>query len=357
MNSDGYDDIIIGAPGFLNNRGRAYIHYGGSNISSVPDFIHTNQSPFRFGDAVSHAGDMDNNGMDDIAISATSLLSRVYVFLTKAGLDLISPTNNSTGLTRNVLFEWGKFNRASKYIFQVSSDSLISNLIVSDTLISDTSRYLQGLALETKYYWRVKAMDSSGNVFSSEIWNFTTIPPIRVSIKAIFEGLYYSLFNILARKDTINLELRNRIYPFDLVDSCIGVIDSLNFTGLFTFNNAPDGKYYLVIKHFQSIETWSKSGGDSLVANGSINHYDFTSSAPQAYGNNLKLKGGKYCLISGDVYQDGFIDGSDLLIIDNDAYTFSTGRFLISDINGDGFADAQDMQLFDNNKSREVIKP
>ncbi len=90
---------------------------------------------------------------------------------------------------------------------------------------------------------------------------------------------------------------------------------------------------------------------------GSWHTYNFTTSPSQAYGNNLKLKGGKYCIISGDVFQDGFIDGSDLMMIDNDAYNFSTGRFLPSDLNGDGFTDALDMLIAENNKSREVIRP
>ncbi len=63
------------------------------------------------------------------------------------------------------------------------------------------------------------------------------------------------------------------------------------------------------------------------------------------------------CIITGDVFQDGFIDGTDLMMIDNDAFNFSTGRFLQSDLNGDGFTDAQDMLLAGNNRSREVIRP
>jgi len=44
-------------------------------------------------------------------------------------------------------------------------------------------------------------------------------------------------------------------------------------------------------------------------------------------------------------------------VIDNDAYTFATGRFLPSDVNGDGFTDAMDMQITDNNRSRQIIRP
>jgi hypothetical protein len=180
---------------------------------------------------------------------------------------------------------------------------------------------------------------------------------IRMNMSVLFEGRYYPLFNQLSSRDTVTAYLRDAVFPYSMRDSAKAVIDSLTFSGIFIFPNAPTGRYYIVVKHYQCIETWSKAGGDSLTANGTWHNYDFTTSASQAYGNNLKLKGGKYCMFSGDVFQDGFIDGSDLIVIDNDAYSFSSGRFLPSDLNGDGFTDAQDMLIADNNRSREVISP
>jgi len=182
---------------------------------------------------------------------------------------------------------------------------------------------------------------------------------IRLTLSFLSEGRYYTFFNQLSSRDTTIVYLRDAAFPYVKRDSAKGVIDSLTFSSLFIFTHAPTGRYYIVVKHFQSIETWSKAGGDSLTANssGSLYNYDFTTSPSQAYGNNLKLKGGKYCIFSGDIFQDGFIDGTDLMMIDNDAYNFSSGRFLPSDLNGDGFTDALDMLIAENNKSREVIRP
>jgi len=182
-------------------------------------------------------------------------------------------------------------------------------------------------------------------------------PAIRIGLTVLFEGKYYPIFNQISSRDSVVVYLRDAAFPYAKRDSAKGVIDSLSFYSLFTFTNAPTGRYYIVVKHFQCIETWSRAGGDSLTLNLSWYGYNFTTSSSQAYGNNLKLKGGKYCMFSGDVFQDGFIDGSDLIVIDNDAYSFSSGRFLPSDLNGDGFTDAQDMLIADNNRSREVISP
>lgn len=213
-------------------------------------------------------------------------------------------------------------------------------------------------------------LDKLGNVYVAGVstgvgtnYDFTTVkyssnePPIKINVVAALEGMYYPLFNQHSRRDTIEAYLASSQPPFNVVDSARFVIDSLNLSGLLTFRNAPTNVYYLVLKHFNSIETWSKPGGTLFTRDLTDDSYDYTTSASQAYGNNLKLKGGKYCIISGDVSQDGFIDGSDFLVIDNDAYNFASGRFIPSDLNGDGFTDALDMQIGDNNRSREVIRP
>lgn len=72
----------------------------------------------------------------------------------------------------------------------------------------------------------------------------------------------------------------------------------------------------------------------------SPNFYDFTSSAASAYGSNLVLKSGVYCVYSGDVNQDGTVDGTDTQLIDNDSYNFNSG-YLATDVNGDNFTDGR----------------
>ncbi|MBK8551265.1 MAG: hypothetical protein IPL53_09480 [Ignavibacteria bacterium] len=77
--------------------------------------------------------------------------------------------------------------------------------------------------------------------------------------------------------------LRDATVPFAIRDSAKTVIDSNSFTGLLTFSNAPSGSYYLVVKHFSSVETWSKSGGETLTSGYSTSSYDFTNSIGKAF--------------------------------------------------------------------------
>lgn len=183
-------------------------------------------------------------------------------------------------------------------------------------------------------------------------------PVINIDIKVIIEGLYNVSLNMLNRKDTVNLYLREAISPYRLRDSAAGVIDSVTFGKLYSFSNSITGTYYLAIRHHNSIETWSRSGGENLVTDGIINTYDFTDTQTKAYGNNLKLKGSKYCVYSGDVTQEGIIDGSDLSAIDNDAANFVTG-YVATDIDGNYFVDASDASITDNNAAEfiQLIRP
>jgi len=171
-------------------------------------------------------------------------------------------------------------------------------------------------------------------------------PMLQLSI--LPEGLYYPSFNLMSRRDTVRTFLRNTTTPYNIVDSARGVIDSISFTNTFTYNIASAGTYYIVVKHFNSIETWSKSGGEAFTL-GNTTIYNFTTANTQAYGNNLKLKGGKYCIYSGDVNQDLWVDGKDLAQLDNHAYQFLSGRFLPSDLNGDNVVDGADFSIGDNN--------
>jgi len=179
-------------------------------------------------------------------------------------------------------------------------------------------------------------IDSSGLI--SPVSQLSIIP----------EGLYYPLSNSLIRRDTVTTYLRNIFSPYNIVDSAKRVIDTITFSNRFIFNNAPWGTYYIVSKHFNSIETWSKSGGEQFTL-GDTTIYDFTISDSQAFGNNMKLKGNKYTIYSGDINQDGIIDGSDFSAVNDDVHQYATGVRLPTDLNADNFVGGSDYLIVDNN--------
>ncbi|MEZ4821021.1 MAG: hypothetical protein R2942_00915 [Ignavibacteria bacterium] len=63
----------------------------------------------------------------------------------------------------------------------------------------------------------------------------------------------------------------------------------------------------------------------------------------------------RYAAYSGDVNQDGIVDASDLININNDAVLFTTG-YKVTDITGNNVTDLSDIVLCMNNSSIFVSK-
>ncbi|MBS1551633.1 MAG: hypothetical protein JST15_06160 [Bacteroidetes bacterium] len=182
----------------------------------------------------------------------------------------------------------------------------------------------------------------------------STYPPATVNVTMAVEGLFNSATNKHTGKDTVKIYLRNNYYPYLKRDSSVAVIDSNTLTGKFVFGNAPSGTYYLAVSGKGIVETWSKNPG-VIVTSGAVTSYNFTSSASQAYGNNMILKGSKYCIYSSDINQDGIVDCVDNAIVSNFAYVLYTG-YSSSDLNGDRIVDVGDIAIAERNSFKNIVK-
>lgn len=72
VNGDGYDDVIVGAPGYWQNKGKIFIYYGSATgLSAYPNWTaETSQNDSFFGTMVNSAGDVNGDGYSDIIVSA-----------------------------------------------------------------------------------------------------------------------------------------------------------------------------------------------------------------------------------------------------------------------------------------------
>ncbi|MBS1517444.1 MAG: hypothetical protein JSS91_05095 [Bacteroidetes bacterium] len=174
--------------------------------------------------------------------------------------------------------------------------------------------------------------------------------PSTLNITVIPEAFYNAGTNLLSMSDTFTAYLHSNVSPYNVIDSAVSVIDSVTFTGAFIFKNAPNGIYYIRINHRNTIETWSRPGGE-IFTSGNLMNYNFTDLITKAFGNNLINVDNsplRYAIYSGDVNQDGTIDLTDGSLIDNDAFNFISG-YVQTDVNGDGIVDLADAVYADNN--------
>ncbi len=129
VNNDGYEDILIGEPGYNSYQGAAYLVYGEPSITSPTQHylpLGTNCSMYgevsgdRAGWSVSSAGDVNNDGYDDFLVSApyydddyyeTADAGRAYLFYggpsdtynCGEGISLSSANATFTGIASNDL--------------------------------------------------------------------------------------------------------------------------------------------------------------------------------------------------------------------------------------------------------------
>ncbi len=204
----------------------------------------------------------------------------------------------------------------------------------------------------TEYVYTTTA-DSLGSFYFT---GYTAPPVSTVYLRLFIQGYYVGgqmMQSVLLNQgvgtsmfttDSIDVELRSLTSPYALVASVrtdlqVGGTAVCNFPSL-------SGSYYIVVKHRQALQTWS-AGAVTLGALPVL--YDFSTSASQAYGNNMiEVEPGVWALYAADFNHDENIDLLDLGYLEQDIQGFGFG-YLSTDVNGDGNADLLDSPVVEAN--------
>jgi hypothetical protein len=186
-------------------------------------------------------------------------------------------------------------------------------------------------------------------------------PPVFLAIKLLIQGYYSG--NDLMRPvlknegvfawhqvvDTVQVDLRKDSTGYPLVGSAKGLL-LRNGTLRTYFNdlNILGTSCYLIIKHRNSMETWSSLP----VSIQAITQYNFSDSITKAYGNNLTLLTDQntiqYGIYTGDINHDDNIDLLDNLLLELSINEFEFG-YKPTDLNGDGNVDLLDNPFHEDN--------
>jgi hypothetical protein len=299
----------------------------------------------------------------------------------------------------------GAYNGASEWMNGTLDEVRIWKRELSQTEVS-ANRFLEissGTGLLASYHFNqgigggnntgiTTLTDATSNNYAGTLNNFAlmgsvsnfvgtgpTLTPSSstINITVIPEGLFNAGTDRMRSKDTVRAYLHNNSSPFAVIDSATAVVDSVTFTGSFVFANASSGTYYIRVNHRNSIETWSRTGGETFVR-GTTMSYNFSTGAAQAYGNNqiqvavadnthiITVNGrnlkdastARFGMYGGDVNQDGTVDATDLSAVDNDASNYVSG-YVVTDLTGDSFVDGTDFAIADNNAANfvSVVRP
>jgi hypothetical protein len=181
---------------------------------------------------------------------------------------------------------------------------------------------------------------------------------LMLNVLMSLEGLQYSFPPRV--RDTIIVTIRDGVVaPYKVMQKQTVLLDSVGNKGRADIEFSllkRNYNYYITIQHRNSIKSWStvvSTTGNKLT-------YDFTTAVTQTYGGNAVVVNGLASFYTGDVTQDGTVDGSDAAIVDNDAFNFVGGDYVLTDLNWDGIVDATDASLADNNAANfigEVAPP
>lgn len=260
-------------------------------------------------------------------------------------------TLQSKGITSDTDFYSVQFNTGGKLSLQLTSVNAgvtgiavlnSSGSALASKTISGSSDSVSCYCISGTYFFRVTGNSNQNTNLNSYRFTPSAVSSAGLDLTMSIEGFWNGIYNI---SDTVNLYLRNNIFPFNVIDSAKAVTDSSGNAAV-NFIHAVTGNYYLQIRHRNSIDTWSSSPVN--FTNGNTTSFDLTVSQSNAYGNNLVQKSGRWCIFGGDVNQDGTIDASDISLVENDASTGTSG-YVNSDVTGDNFVDGSDLSLADNN--------
>lgn len=302
---------------------------------------------------------------DSVFISGGPPVNNLKIYLLMSHTytqDLILTLTSPSGTTINLLTNKGGNGNDIMTIFSDGADSIAASGFSTlngpgisspfSPVIKPDQQLSTFNGQSRAGWWELKCIDQAGaDIGYVNAWGLNLLSQKTLNVTALLQGFYNASTDKL-KSDTARMYFRIPLPPYPIVDSSKAVLDS-NGNANFYFTKVNNG--YRVIKHRNSIETWSSS---PIPFIGDSSSYNFSASASNAYGNNqiqVDFSPLRYAIYGGDVNQDGLVDLTDNQLIDNDASNFVTG-YGITDITGDNIVDLNDAALADNNASKFVSK-
>lgn len=278
---------------------------------------------------------------------------------------LISPSGDSVLVYDNNTTISGSANNNISCVLDDQSDSTMASGRFSS--FTNTTRPLNSLNAKfsgenSQGKWILKMEDNvSGNSGTIYGWgvqfNNSAASRVNMEVKSLIQGFYDANTNLQV-PDTNSVCFANIDSPYNILDSSVTILSS-GGSGLYSVNRNLFGtSFYVVLRHRNSLETWSSQTSNLFDFN---RQYTFFDSKDRALGDNqiqVDASPGRFAAIGGDENQDGNVVVSDIIAVFNDDNNFAAG-YLSTDMTGDDFVDVADLVLTFKNSNNfvSVIKP
>lgn len=234
VNNDGYDDVIIGAPDYSSSAGAVYVYHGSaSGISTTPGWTkYGAASGNKFGFIVYKAGDVNGDGYDDIVAGEPNTTSpgKAYVF-----------HGSSSGLPSNA--NWTATGSAKSFGRSAATAGDYNGDGFSDVIV--------GMSDSSKLY---VYKGSSAGLSANTVWNYTgdgtvTVLGFNVATAGDVNGDGYS--------DVMGAGYSPKVYVFN------GSMDSGNV--VVSGAVARNGEYETLADAFSAINSNTQTGATITV--------------------------------------------------------------------------------------------
>ena len=394
FDNDGDMDIMIGSnqPGFpqklfRNNLGTSAAFTDITAGSGFETNTNTNQDYIAY--------DFDNNGFIDVMGGGGKIMfnqgNGTFVGTTYANLSLssIGDLNNDGFLDfqngANIRYAVPNGNNWLKLAFQgvQSNSNGIGARVeiygawgkqIRDVRSGEGFRYMSSLNVHfgigqataiTKVIirWPSGTVDTIDNPSINQMLLVTEGETLSLNLKLFIEGYYdgastmkpvkfnQDFVSPLTDVENITVELRNSTAPYAIAGTATTMLKT-NGTATCRFPTTPSGSYFIAVKTRNAVETWSKT--PQSIGRFPLN-YNFTTSANQAYDDNLQNLGGNiFGFFTGDINLDTSVDPADYSLWETDANAFLFGSYA-TDLNGDGEVGPSDYSIWEANANSFVF--
>ncbi len=281
VNGDNYDDIIIGN----YNQTSAYIYYGGSTLDATAD-VNLVYTGGRFGISVSTAGDVNNDGYDDVIVGDdfnydNNTKGHAYIYFGSSSMDNVPDISFSEGVAN-----YSSFGRFVAYAGDINNDGY-SDIVVGeddDTYSSGSAYvYLGGQSMDNYTDVHLSG-EGTGNSFGDKLtsgdFNGDGYPDIAVSAPSYNNGdgrvyIYLGGTNADSLADIIisgngNIASAGDVNNDGFDDLIIAATSENNYTGavyLYFGGNPMDSQHDFIYQGTSQYQYF----GSSLSSAGDVN--------------------------------------------------------------------------------------